>query len=370
MTSIDLAGRSVWVSDLKSGKDFRIAYDKLLIATGAVPFRPDIPGIDSGGIFGVNSLQSGIDVLHYLEQDAPKRAVIAGGGYIGLEIAEALVRRGLNVSLVEKAPQVMNTLDPDMGVIVSSAMKGIGISLYLGEAIEGFETAAGQLQAVITDKRTIPADIVILSLGIRPNSDLAHEAGIPLGERGAVKVNDRMQTRFEGVWAAGDCAESFNIVSRKPYYIALGTVANKQGRVAGVNMGGGYATFSGVLGTAVSRICDLEVARTGLQESEIRALGLECVVSRIESQTRAYYYPGSGLITVKLLAERESGRLLGGQIVGSEGAAKRIDVVAMALHAGFMIWEMVNFDLSYAPPFSPAWDPVLKASRRAAEQFK
>ena len=310
-----------------------------------------------------------MDVLKAIELERPRRAVIAGGGYIGLEMAEALVMKGLKVALVERAPQVMNTLDPDMGALVSAAMRKIGITLYLDETLEGFETAAEQVKAVITSRRDIPADIVVLGLGVRPNSDLAHAAGIPTGEKGAIRVNDRMQTRFDGVWAAGDCAESFHIVSRRPYYVALGTVANKQGRVAGINIGGGYATFPGVVGTAVSRICELEVARTGLQEAEARALGLEYVISKVESQTRAYYFPGSGLITVKLLAEKDGGRLLGGQIVGTEGAAKRIDVVATALHAGFMIWEMVNFDLSYAPPFSPVWDPVLQAARTAAEKF-
>jgi NADPH-dependent 2,4-dienoyl-CoA reductase/sulfur reductase-like enzyme len=176
-----------------------------------------------------------------------------------------------------------------------------------------------------------------------------------------------MQTEVEGVWAAGDCVESFHLVSRKPFFVALGTVANKQGRVAGINIGGGYATFPGVVGTAVSKICDVEVARTGLQEKEIERLGLEYVSATIESRTRAGYYPGAGRITVKVLAEKGSGRLLGGQIVGIEGAAKRIDVFAMALHAGFAVQEMINLDLSYAPPYSPVWDPVLIAARKAAD---
>jgi NADPH-dependent 2,4-dienoyl-CoA reductase/sulfur reductase-like enzyme len=284
-------------------------------------------------------------------------------------MAEALVLRGMDVSLIERAAQVMNTLDPDMGCLVSEALMNIGVRLYRDESLEGFEVKRGRVKAVVTDKRSLSADIVILGMGVRPNSELAKEAGIPLGERGAIKVDCRMHTEVEGIWAAGDCVESFHLVSRRPFHIALGTVANKQGRVAGINVGGGYATFPGVVGTAVSKICSVEVARTGLQESEIGRLGLEYASGKIESSTRAGYYPGAGRITVKVLAERGSGRLLGGQIVGHEGAAKRIDVLAAALHGGFTVQDIINLDLSYAPPYSPAWDPVLVAARKAAEQI-
>jgi NADPH-dependent 2,4-dienoyl-CoA reductase/sulfur reductase-like enzyme len=258
-------------------------------------------------------------------------------------------------------------LDPDMGALVSDALRNIGVALYLEESLESFDVDHGRVRAVVTDQRTLPTDLVILGLGVRPNSTLAAAADIPLGEKGAIRVNERMQTVVEGVWAAGDCVESFHLVSRKPFYVALGTVANKQGRVAGINLGGGYATFPGVVGTAVSKVCAVEVARTGLQESEIRRLGWEYISAKIDSKTRAGYYPDAGPITVKVLAEKSSGRLLGGQIVGIEGAAKRIDVLATALHAGFTVQEMIHLDLSYAPPYSPVWDPVLIAARRAAD---
>jgi len=220
------------------------------------------------------------------------------------------------------------------------------------------------VRAVVTDKQTLPADVVILGLGVRPNSTLAREAGLPLGARGAIEVDQRLATKVEGVWAAGDCAQTFHLVSRQPFYVALGTVANKQGRIAGINIAGGEATFPGVVGTAITKFQEVEVARTGLQEKEIRELGLEYVTTRIDGQTRAHYYPGASPITVKVLAEKGSGRLLGGQIVGrGEGAAKRIDVLATALHAGFTVEEMIHLDLGYAPPFSPVWDPVLIAVR-------
>jgi NADPH-dependent 2,4-dienoyl-CoA reductase/sulfur reductase-like enzyme len=212
--------------------------------------------------------------------------------------------------------------------------------------------------------------MVILGLGVRPNTELAAKAGIPLGVRNAIRVSDRLQTAIDGIWAAGDCVESQHLVSRRSVNIALGTIANKQGRVAGINLGGGYATFPGVVGTAASKICKWEVARTGLNESEIRETGLEFVSARIKSTTRASYYPHSGEITVKVLAERGSGRLLGAQIVGIEGAAKRIDIFATALHAGMSVQEMINLDLSYAPPYSNAWDPVLIAVRQADRAVK
>lgn len=363
---IDLKNRRVLVMSIEERKESWEAFDHLMIATGAVPIFPPVPGSDARGVYSIHSLQSGITVRNVVDTEKPKKAVIIGGGYIGLEMAEALIMRELDVSLVEQASQVMNTLDPDMGVLVSDALMHVGVNLFREETYQGIEVSDGRVRAVVTNHRTIPADIVILGLGVRPNTELAGRAGIALGVRDAIKVNDRMQTLSPGIWAAGDCAESFHLVSRRPVHIALGTIANKQGRVAGINLGGGYATFPGVVGTAVSKICAVEVARTGLQEREITSLGLEYVVGRIESTTRADYYPDAGEITVKVLAEKKNGKLLGAQIVGVEGAAKRIDIFATALHAGFAVEDMINLDLSYAPPYSNVWDPVHLAVRRAA----
>ena len=344
-----------------------VSYDRLLIATGAVPFLPDVPGADAHGIFGVNTLQKGIELRRFVDEEHPRRAVIVGGGYIGLEMAEALTRRGLAVTLVIRGGQVMGTLDPDMGALVADALREIGVTILFGEPLAGFETIAGRVTGVVTAQRSIPADLVVLGMGVRPNARLAQEAGIPLGEKGSIKVNSQLETEVEGVWAAGDCAESFHLVSRKPLYVALGTVANKHGRVAGINMAGGSAVFTGVVGTAITKVCDLEVARSGLQEKELNSLGIDFVTGRIESSTRAGYYPGAGPITVKLLAEKGTGRLLGGQIVGKAGAGKRIDIVAVALHAGFTVEQVSDLDLAYAPPFSPVWDPVAVAARETAK---
>ena len=364
---LDLEKRRVHVRQLEGGKEWWEPFDQLMIATGALPIKPEVPGVDAQGIYGVHDLQSGIEVRQAVDGPKAKRAVIIGGGYIGLEMAEALVRRGMDVSLVERAPQVMVTLDPDMGALVSEALMAVGVKLYREESLQGFDVHKGQVQAVVTDKRNLPADMVIMGMGVRPNAAVAAQGGIQVGEKDAIVVDERMQTTVEGVWAAGDCVQSFHLISRRPLHIALATVANKQGRVAGINIGGGAAVFPGVIGTAISKIYAVEVARTGLQEREIQQVGWEYVTRKIEGRTRAGYYPGAGKITVKVCAEKGSGRLLGGQIVGEEGAAKRIDIFATALHAGFTVQEMINLDLSYAPPYSPAWDPVLIAAREIAK---
>jgi NADPH-dependent 2,4-dienoyl-CoA reductase/sulfur reductase-like enzyme len=366
---VDPKQQRVQVQDLESEKQWWEPYDRLMFATGAVPICPDVPGAGADRIFGADTLKTAARIKGILDRKQIKRAVIVGGGYIGLEMAEALVLRGLKVSLVERADEVMNTLDPDMGALVSTAIEETGVTLYRQESLQGFDIHHERVRAVITDQREIEADIVILGMGVRPNTSLAKQAGISLGVKDAVKVNDRMQTEIENIWSAGDCVESFHLVSQKPFYVALGTVANKQGRIAGINIGGGNATFPGVVGTAISKICEVGVARTGLQEKEIQQLGLDYVSAKIKSKTRAGYYPEAEDITVKVLAEKGSGRLLGGQIVGKGEAAKRIDVLATALHAGFTVQEMIHLDLSYAPPFSPVWDPVLIAVRQIIKKI-
>jgi NADPH-dependent 2,4-dienoyl-CoA reductase/sulfur reductase-like enzyme len=239
------------------------------------------------------------------------------------------------------------------------------MTILLGESVTGFETNEGRVSAVVTGQGAIPADVVILGLGVLPNTALALEAGIRLGPTGAIAVDRRMRTSMDGVWAAGDCVEKFHRISRRNVRLPLGTYANKEGRTAGINIGGGYATFPGVVGTAAMKICSTEVARTGLGEQEAREAGFEPVSAVVESTTRAGYYPGARPIRTKLIAERGSGRLLGAQIVGEEGAAKRIDVLSVALWHGTTVEELINMDLAYAPPFSPLWDPVLIAARKA-----
>jgi len=370
VTGIDPERRTVEVQDLDSGGRYEEPFDHLVVATGATPIRPKLPGVEARGVHGVQVLDDGVALRRRLETTRPSRAVVVGGGYIGLEMAEALVRRGLDVALVEQASQPMGTLDPDMGALVADAMRQMGITLYLEEAATAFETSDGEVRAVVTNARTLPADIVVLGLGVRPNSELARRAGIPVGATGGIVTDRRMQTPIPGVWAAGDCVETFHRISRRPVAIALGTHANKQGRVVGINIGGGYATFPGVVGTAVTKICELEIARTGLGEAEAAAAGFETEAVAVESTTRADYFPGASRMRTKLIVERRSGRLLGAQIVGRENAGKRIDALAIAVWNEMTVEEMTGLDLGYAPPFSPVWDPVLIAARKAAERLQ
>jgi NADPH-dependent 2,4-dienoyl-CoA reductase/sulfur reductase-like enzyme len=265
------------------------------------------------------------------------------------------------VTVVEALPEVLHgPLDPDMAALVRTAMEKNGIDVRAGAPVEGFDG-----NAVQTADGAIETDLVVLGLGVAPNSKLASDAGLDLGARDAIAVDVRQRTTAEGVWAAGDCCESFHLVSRRKVHIPLGTHANKQGRVVGINIGGGYATFPGIVGTAVTKLCATEVARTGLSEREATAEGFGYVVGSIDSTTRAGYFPGAKPIRVKILAERGGGELLGAQIVGEEGAAKRIDVLATAITARFTVEDLLHLDLSYAPPFAPVWDPVLMAARKA-----
>jgi len=284
-------------------------------------------------------------------------------------MAEAFVQRDLEVIIVEAGPQPMSTLDPDMGVMVADALVGLGITLQCGEPVTAIETDPdGRARAVATRSREIPADVVVLGLGARPNSELARSAGVSIGVTGGIVTDARMRTvSHDGVWAAGDCVQTVHRVTQGPVSVPLGTHANKQGRVAGINLGGGYATFPGVVGTAVTKVCDLELARTGLLEADAERAGFRFVTATVESTTRAGYFPGARPITTKLIAERRSGRLLGAQIVGREGAAKRIDVLATALWNEMTVEDIAGLDLSYAPPFAPVWDPVLIAARKAWE---
>jgi NADPH-dependent 2,4-dienoyl-CoA reductase/sulfur reductase-like enzyme len=366
--AIDLEARRVRVRDRDAGQVVEEAWDVLVVATGSEPVRPPIDGIDLPGVYGLSVLQDGIELRRAVDA-GPERAVIVGGGYIGLEAAEALVERGIPTVMVEAGPQVMGRIDPDLGELVSQAVRDIGVELHLDEEVEAIE-GDDRARAVRTAARTLDADLVILGLGTRPGVGLAEASGIELGPSGAIAVNPRLQTRHDGVWAAGDCAEARHLVSGEPVSFHLGTIANKQGRVCGINIGGGYATFPGVLGTAVTKVCGVEVARTGLSEAELGPLGLQWEQAVVESTTRAGYFPGAEPMTTKVLAERRSGRLLGAQIVGRDGSAKRIDVFATALWNQMTVAEMVNMDLSYAPPFSPVWDPVLLATRKLTEQVE
>jgi NADPH-dependent 2,4-dienoyl-CoA reductase/sulfur reductase-like enzyme len=359
---IDLDRRRIEVRDHEHARSLQIGFDQLVIATGARPTRPPLPGIEHEHVRGVQTLDDAQVLLDQARTTQCRKVVVVGAGYIGLEMAEAFLNWGAEVTLLDSAPQVMRTLDPDMAERLHPEIERRGVDLRLEIKVTGFEPGA-----VLTADGPIDADLVVLGLGVSPNSNLAADAGVELGVRDAIHVDRRQRTSADGVWAAGDCAESYHRVSERPIHVALGTVANKQGRVVGVNIGGGYATFPGVVGTAITRICDVEIARSGLTELEAQSAGFDHVAVTIETTTRAGYFPGARPMTVKMVAEKVTGRLLGAQIIGGEGAAKRIDTVATALTARMTVTDVIDLDLSYAPPFSGVWDAVQVAAR-VAEQ--
>ena len=369
VTGIDLDRREVAWHDLEDGATGTEPFDDLVYATGSVPMRPPVPGIDAPGVYGVQVLDDGVALRAELDSGRVQRVVVVGGGYIGLEIAEACRVRGLEVTVVDRSATPVGTYDPDVGAFLADAVREEGIELVLSDGVSAIEVGGdGRARSVVTASgREIEADLVVLGLGVRPNVALAAEAGIPRGTSGGIAVDARMRTPVPGVWAAGDCVESRHRLSGDRVVVALGTHANKQGRVAGINIGGGYATFPGVIGTQVTKVCNLEVARTGLSMREADAAGYSFVTASVDSTTKAGYFPGARPIRIKMLAERRTGRLLGAQLVGQQGSAKRIDALAICIWNEMGVDEVLSLDLSYAPPFSPVWDPVLIAARKAFE---
>lgn len=355
---LDLDAREVEAWDADAGRSVRVGFDTLHIATGARPLRPDLPGIDHPMVHGVQTLDDAARLEALARSDEVRRVTVVGGGYIGLEMAESFVQRGLEVTLIERSDHLMPSLDADVAEPLVGALGGLGIDVRLETSLEAVVDGA-----VVASGERLPADLVVLGLGTRPNADLAEAADIDVGVEGAIRVDRRQRTSAEGVWAAGDCCESFHLVARAPVHIALGSVANKQGRVAGINMAGGYAAFPGALGTAVTKVCSVEIGRTGLSLREVEQFGFAAVEASIDGESRAGYLPERKRITIKALAEVGTGRMLGAQIVGEEGTAKRIDVLATAIQSGLTAEQVVDLDLGYAPPFGPVWDPVHVVAR-------
>lgn len=369
VVGIDPQARSVSVRSLADGRTYQENYDELLIATGASPIVPDLPNVNARGVTTIKTIPDAVALDALISERAPQSAAVIGGGYIGLEMAEALVSRGLKVMLIELLEQPMATLDPDMGTRVADALRELGVSVHLGVAASGFEMDGdGWVRAVALPSGEVAAELVVLGLGFRPNVSLAADAGVPLGPSGAIAVDARMATRTPHVWAAGDCVESLHRVSGAPVWVALGTHANKQGRTAGTNLSGTPARFAGVIGTAITRVGTTEIARTGLSSREAQAAGFAVAAHTIEAGTRAHYYPGNEDLAVRVVAERGSGRMLGAQIVGGAGAGKRIDALAVGVWNGMTAAAFSELDLAYAPPFAPVWDSILIAARLAGEK--
>jgi NADPH-dependent 2,4-dienoyl-CoA reductase/sulfur reductase-like enzyme len=365
----------ITVKDLSSGKSRVVEFDHLMISTGARPLRPtQIRGIDLPGVVGLRTLEDA-EAIKAMLDDRVRKVLILGGGYIGIEMAEVLVDLGIEVTMVTSGQHVLEkTMDPEMGQLVNDAVRAYGVELRTGlrvECIEGTDRATGIAFGVECDQHEYSADLIVIGLGSGPEVDLAKAAGIPLGTSGAVAVDQYQRTRMAGIWSAGDCAEVIHRVTGQPFNVQLGTVANKTGRIAGTNIaaainGTEMTPFPGAIGTAITKIGDTEIARTGLKVDQARAAGFEPVVGLASGTTTAGYWPTAQRIDLMIIADGPSGKVIGGQIVGGPGAGKKIDVIASAIWNGMTAGDLAWMDLAYAPPFSGVWDLIHIAARRAS----
>ena len=359
---IDIQSHAVSGRKIGSGETFTDHFDRLVLATGAYPIRPKIEGIDLANIFYLRSISDADAIFEAIRSERIRNVVIAGGGYIGLEMAESLVHLGKKVSIVELAPQILTLFDEDFAGILRQYLEKKGVKIFISEGIQSLKGKNGKVTHVQTVAREVEADVVLMSLGIRPQVELAKQAGLKIGETGAVWVDEKMETSAEGVYAAGDCAETTHLVTGKKVWIPLGSTANKQGRVVGVNLCGGHAIFPGVMGTAVFKTFDFNVAKTGLSMREAEKEGFHPLQAIVRGFDRAHYYPGRKESTLKVIADKETGQILGGQAIGEGPSDKFIDILAMALHGKMTCHQLASVDLTYAPPFSPVLSPVVVAA--------
>jgi NADPH-dependent 2,4-dienoyl-CoA reductase/sulfur reductase-like enzyme/rhodanese-related sulfurtransferase len=359
---IDLQSSTVSGRRAGSGETFTDHFDRLVIATGAYPIKPKIEGIDLRNVFYLRSIFDADAILEEIKSKDIQNVVIAGGGYIGLEMAESLVHLGKNVTIVELAPQILTLFDEDFAGILRQYLEEKGVKVFTSEGIQALKGRNGKVTHVQTAARQLEADAVLMSLGIRPQVELAKQAGLRIGETGAIWVNEKMETSAEGVYAAGDCAETTHLITGKKIWIPLGSTANKQGRVVGVNVCGGNATFPGVMGTTIFKTFDFNVAKTGLNMREAEKEGFHPVQAIVRGYGRAHYYPGGKESTLKVIADKETSRILGGEAIGEGPSDKFIDILAMALHGMMTARQLASVDLAYAPPFSPVLSPIIVAA--------
>ncbi len=360
VSAINTGNKTITVADRQGNTD-NIPYDRLIIATGASSFTPPIKGKEKENILSLRTLEDGERIDQAVRSGA-KTAVVMGAGLIGLEIAIALHERGLKVAVVELLPQILPTmLDADMAKIVQEMLQQKGIEIHTGKGVEEF-LGKEKVTEIVAGGEQISADLFISAFGVRANTQLATGAGLALGETKTIKTNAKMETNIKEVYAVGDCAESVHIVTQKPIVAQFGTVAVRQGKVAGINSAGGYALFTGVLGSAVSKLFATDVGVTGLTESYAQKVGIETVSGAISSKTRADYYPGSLPIKVKLTAEKESQRIIGAQIIGGEEVTQRINAISFAIQKQMTVRELAKADTAYAPPLCETWEPLVLAA--------
>jgi NADPH-dependent 2,4-dienoyl-CoA reductase/sulfur reductase-like enzyme len=363
VTAIIPGRKRVEARRLDTGEAMEFRFDRLLIATGVKPRIPDIPGTDLKNVFAVISLQDALRVERPLQ--TAKQVAIIGAGYAGLEFAESLCAIGKTVTLFEREPHVLPSVDPDIAQIIEFELRRFGVQVLTSAKVLALVGQEGHVHGVkaATALGLVPADLVLLDIGVEPNVDLAENTGIYLGPAGGIAVDDRMETSVPGIFAAGNCVETLCAIRRKPVLSAIGTVAAKQGRVAGENLAGRRSKFQGTLGTTILKVFELGVGRTGLSSREAAAERISCVSARIEADDRASYYPGARKLWAKLLVDRESRRLIGAQAAGYGDVSKRIDVAATAISAGMRIDDVAQLDLAYAPPYGSLWDPLLVAAQ-------
>jgi NADPH-dependent 2,4-dienoyl-CoA reductase/sulfur reductase-like enzyme/rhodanese-related sulfurtransferase len=365
---IDVRNHTVSGRKTGSGEPFTDRFDRLVLAGGAYAIRPRIDGADLGNVFYLRSIFDADRLLERIRSEEVRNVVIAGGGYIGLEMAESLVQLKKNVTIVELAPQILTLFDDDFASVLQQSLERKGVKVLTSEGIQALQGRGGRVARVQTPVREIEADAVLMSLGIRPQVDLAKQTGLRIGETGAIWVNERMETSSEDVFAAGDCAETTHLITGKKVWVPLGSTANKQGRVVGVNVCGGSATFPGVMGSTVFKTFEFNVAKTGLNMREAESEGFHPLQVIVRGYDRAHFYPGRKESMLKVVADERTGRILGGQALGEGPSDKFIDIVAMALHGRMTCEQLANVDLSYAPPFSPAMSPVIVAANALANK--
>lgn len=355
---INVEKKTVTVRELDSGKEYEELYDKLILSPGAEPIRPDLPGVESERLFYLRTVEDTFKIRKFVEEKKPKTAVMVGGGFIGLEVAENLCELGVHVTVVQKPKQLMNTLDYDMATMVHAKLRSRGIELKLGGDVIGFEERENGLNTLLKDDEPVQADMVLLAIGVIPETTLAKKAGLELGIKGAIVVNDKMETSVPDIYAVGDAIQVKHAVTGNDAVISLAGPANKQGRIVADNICGYESHYKGSMGSSIIKLFDMTVASTGLTEKAAEIAGIEYDRIILSPSSHAGYYPGAKVMTMKVVFEKGSLRILGAQIVGYEGVDKRIDVMATAISAGLKAGMLKDLDLAYAPPFSSAKDPV------------
>ncbi|MBQ7092015.1 MAG: FAD-dependent oxidoreductase, partial [Clostridia bacterium] len=358
VTAIHPEKKTVSVKNLNTGEVFEESYDKLILSPGAKPTQPRLPGVGLDKVFTLRTVEDTLRIKEYINKYTPKSVVLAGGGFISLELAENLRELGMDVTIVQRPKQLMNPFDPEMAAFIHGEMRKHGVKLKLGYTVEGFEENYGGVDVLLKDEQPVHADMVVLAIGVTPDSYLAKEAGLELGIKGSIVVNDRMETSMPDIYAVGDAVQVKHYVTGEDAVISLAGPANKQGRIAADNICGGDSRYLGSQGSSVIKVFSMTAASTGINETNAKRAGLDVDKVILSPMSHAGYYPGGKVMTIKVVFEKETYRLLGAQIVGYEGVDKRIDVLATAIHAGLKATQLKELDLAYAPPYSSAKDPV------------